>query len=97
MAASNFRNEDNERMERVLFMAFDSYTNDEIMEILNAEGEAEDEVSRWTEETARNYYRIPAMCLLRLKDSVDLWMKEYGSDGYFDFIKGYMGSKIEGD
>ena len=94
--ASKFRNEDNGRLERALLMAFDPYTNDEIMKILNADVEAE-EVSQWTEETARSYYRIPVMCLLRIKDSADLWMEEYGSDGYFDFIEGYMGSEIRGD
>ena len=31
---SNFRNEENERLEKALLMAFDPYTNKEIMELL---------------------------------------------------------------
>lgn len=30
----NFRNEENERLEKALLMAFDPYTNEEIMELL---------------------------------------------------------------
>ena len=33
--AGNFRNAENERLEKALLMAFDPYTNNEIMELLN--------------------------------------------------------------
>lgn len=44
----------------------------------------------------KNYYKLPIMCLLRIKDSIDTWEKRSGSDGYFDFIESYMGSQIKG-
>ena len=43
------------------------------------------------------YYKLPIMCLLRIKDSIDLWEKNSGANGYFDFIEGYMGAEIQGD
>ena len=36
------------------------------------------------------------MCLLRIKNSIDLWEKKAGADGYFEFIEGYMGGQIHG-
>ena len=44
----------------------------------------------------KGYYKLPVMCLLRIKDSIDTWEKQSGSDGYFDFIESYMGSQIKG-
>lgn len=63
-----FRNEDNERLEKALLMAFDPYTNAEIKAVLREplqEGE-------FTQEMLRDYYTVPVMCLLRIKDSIDL-------------------------
>lgn len=48
-------------------------------------------------EELRKYYREPVMCLLRIKDSIDIWEKRAGANGYFDFIEKYMGSQISGD
>ena len=31
-----------------------------------------------------------------IKESIDTWEKHLGSDGYFDFIEGYMGREITG-
>lgn len=88
-----FRNADNERLEKALLMAFDPFTNDEIMEILSPEiQEAEND-----KEALYQYYKLPIMCLLRIKDSIDLWEKNSGANGYFDFIEGYMGAEIQGD
>ena len=87
-----FRNEDNERLEKALLMAFDPYTNAEIKAVLREplqEGE-------FTQEMLRDYYTVPVMCLLRIKDSIDLWEKRGGSNGYFQFIEEYMGDKIKG-
>ena len=74
-----FRNRENEMLERALLMAFDPYTNHEIM------------------EQVKEYYKFPVMCLLRIKESIDTWEKRSGSDGYFDFIEGYMGREITGN
>ena len=88
---SKFRSEDNERLEKALLMAFDPYTNEEIMEAIK-QGEA----GELTPEVLKGYYKLPVMCLLRIKDSIDTWEKRAGADGYFHFIDSYMGSQIKG-
>ena len=87
-----FRNEDNEKLEKALLMAFDPYTNAEIMEILKQETRT----NEFTQEMLKDYYKLPVMCLLRIKDSIDAWEKRSGADGYFDFIESYMGGQING-
>ena len=87
-----FRNEDNEKLEKALLMAFDPYTNADVMELLKQQTEAEE----FTQEMLKSYYKLPVMCLLRIKDSIDTWEKQSGADGYFNFIESYMGSQIKG-
>lgn len=88
----NFRNEENERLEKALLMAFDPYTNEEIMELLKEQFQ----VDMLSQGQVKEYYRFPVMCLLRIKESIDTWEKHSGSDGYFDFIEGCMGREITG-
>ena len=88
-----FRDENNERLEYALLMAFDPFTNPEIKEIIESENKLD--LNNLTE--LHNYYKEPVMCLLRIKESVDIWEKRNGSNGYFHFIEGYMGHKIKGD
>ena len=88
-----FRNGENEKLEKALLMAFDPYTNEEIMELLK-EQNIMDEL---TLDNLKEYYKIPVICLLRIKDSIDMWEKEFGADGYFNFIESYMGSQISGE
>lgn len=87
-----FRDEANEKLEKALLMAFDPYTNEEVMELLKQQEAAED----LPQEMLKNYYKVPVMCLLRIKDSIDTWEKRSGANGYFDFIEGYIGSQIKG-
>lgn len=89
----NFRNEDNERLEKALLMAFDPYTNPEAMEALGQQGK----MAEVPLEKLKSYYKIPIMCLLRIKESVDTWEKQGGADGYFDFTEDFLGSHIKGD
>lgn len=89
----NFRNEDNERLETALLMAFDPYTNSEIKELLISRGRQHE----LDLKKMQQYYKIPVMCLLRIKASIDTWEKNAGTNGYFDFIEGYMGTSITGD
>lgn len=88
----NFRNDDVERLEKALLMAFDPYTNSEIMELLKKQLQT----NELTQEMLKNYYKCSVVCLLRIKDSVDMWEKRSGTNGYFDFIESYMGSQIHG-
>ena len=89
----NFRNKENERLEKALLMAFDLYTNNEIMELLKEQFQ----MDILSQEQVKEYYKFPVMCLLRIKESIDTWEKRSGSDGYFDFIEGYMGKEIKGN
>lgn len=88
-----FRNEDNEKLEKALLMAFDPYTNVEVMELLKHQTQTDE----LTQEMLKSYYKLPVMCLLRIKDSIDMWEKQSGADGYFDFIESYLGSQIKGN
>ena len=89
----NLRNKENERLEKALLMAFDPYTNNEIMELLKEQFQ----MDILSQEQVKEYYKFPVMCLLRIKESIDTWEKRSGSDGYFDFIEGYMGKEIKGN
>lgn len=91
--AGNFRNAENERLEKALLMAFDPYTNNEIMELLKDQFQ----VDMLSQEQKKKYYKFPIMCLLRIKESIDTWEKHSGSNGYFDFIEEYMGREIKGN
>ncbi|MCI6998134.1 MAG: hypothetical protein MR936_15480 [Eubacterium sp.] len=88
----NFRNEENERLEKALLMAFDPFVNENVMKVLKKKTRTRE----LTQEMLKSYYKIPVMCLLRIKDSIDTWEKRSGANGYFDFIEGYMGSQIKG-
>ena len=88
-----FRNKENEKLEKALLMAFDPYTNEEIMELLKEQNM----MDALTLDNLKEYYKIPIMCLLRIKDSIDMWEKQSGVDGYFNFIESYMGSQISGE
>jgi hypothetical protein len=87
-----FRNEDNEKLEKALLMAFDPYTNKEVMEFIIQQNKM-DELNQ---SMMKDYYKLPVMCLLRIKESIDTWEKQSGSDGYFDFLENYMESQIKG-
>ena len=89
----NFRNEENEKLEKALLMAFDPFVNENVMKVLKKKTRTRE----LTKEMLKSYYKIPVMCLLRIKDSIDTWEKRSGADGYFDFIEGYMGSQIKGN
>lgn len=54
---SNFRNAENERLEKALLMAFDPYTNDEIMKILNQQFQTDELLP----EQLKDYYKYPVM------------------------------------
>ncbi len=87
-----YRNEHNEKLEEALLMAFDPYTNVEVMELLKQQTKTDE----FTREMLKSYYKLPVMCLLRIKDSIDTWEKRNGADGYFEFIESYMGDQING-
>ena len=50
-----------------------------------------------SQKQVKEYHKFPEMCLLRIKKSSDTWEKHLGSDGYFNFIEGYIWEKIKGN
>ena len=89
----SFRNEDNARLEHAILMAFDPFTNEE----LHAAVSSVSNLDLTNRQTLRDIYAEPVICLLRIKESVDTWIKRMGSDGYFDFAESIMGKNITGD
>lgn len=88
-STESFRNPDNGRLEYAMLMATDPFTNQELADAMTKAGaNLEDRAF------LRQYYRNPILCLLRIKDSVDFWMKQYGSDGYFHFLEGQTGELV---
>lgn len=77
----DFRNEENEKLEKALLKVFDPFSNEEIKENIGND---------FKEEQLFEYYRVWVMCLLRIKESIDTWEKRMGSNGYFLFIEQYM-------
>lgn len=74
-------------------MAFDPYTNSEIKELLISRGRQHE----LDLKKMQQYYKIPVMCLLRIKASIDTWEKKAERMDTSDFIEGYMGTSITGD
>lgn len=88
---SLFETEDNKRLVHALLMAFDPFTNSEIEKLLKNSFDLENK------EALIEYFEVPVLCLIRLKESVDFWEKERGLNGYFAFTEGMFGSRIAKD
>ena len=88
---SKYRTPDNESLVEAILMAFDPFTNGEIQEALN-------NTYDWHSlEDLRDYFTSPIQCLLRVEESVQLWTKRDGADGYFNFIEEFMGNMVPYD
>lgn len=88
----SFRSAENERLVQALLMAFDPFTNRDIREALE-----EASVDLGSTEVLKELYAEPVRCLLKIKDSVELWSRERGADGYFRFIENTIGAAVERD
>lgn len=90
---SRFENDENILLKKALLYAFDPFENQELSEVLkqmkciNIENAEELDM----------YYKEPVLCTLRIKESVELMLKNNGADGYFDFIEGALGKSIPDD
>ena len=90
---SGYENKENRLLKEALLKAFDPYANDEIAAVLRERGGANLE----EREFLSRYYKEPVMCVLRIKESVEYWIKKGGADGYFDFLEGWFGDKVPDD
>lgn len=90
---SNFREENNERLESAILMAFDPFTNPEIKKLI----EAGQMLDLNNPKELHDYFKEPVICLLRLKESIEFLDKQNGINGYFKFIEDYIGYRITGE
>ncbi len=88
----SFRSAENERLVQALLMAFDPFTNRDIRTALE---KASFDLS--STEALKELYGEPVRCLLKIKDSVELWSRERGQDGYFHFIENTIGTTVKRD
>lgn len=90
---SSYENKENRLLKEALLKAFDLFANDEIATVLRERGCAALE----DKEFLTRYYKEPVMCVLRIKESVEYWIKRGGTDGYFDFLERWFGNKVPND
>ena len=45
----------------------------------------------------RKYFSLPIKCLLRIEQSMQLWTKNGGVTGYFDFLENTLGHTVSND
>ena len=88
---SNYKTPENEPLVEAVLMAFDPYTNEDILEALG------NEFGQNSLDNLRAFFTHPIQCLLRIEESIALWTKRDGSDGYFIFIEGFMGHMVPHD
>lgn len=81
---SGYENKENRLLKEALLKAFDPVANDEIAAVLREKGDADLE----DREFLSRYYKEPVMCVLRIKESVEYWLKRGGTDRYFEFLEG---------
>lgn len=80
--------EENEPLVRGYLMAFDPFTNEEVKMTVSETWNLDQT------EDLRSYYEPAVRCLTRLEKSVEMCIKEGGSDGYFQFLERAVGEAI---
>ena len=73
-----------------ILMSFDPFVNKEVLSIACSKGLVDVDSA----ESLREYYETPVKCLLRLEESIELWTKELGINGYFMFLEKMIGITI---
>ena len=73
-----------------LLMSFDPFVNDEILSIVKSKGLVDLDSS----DNLREFFEEPVKCLLRIESSIELWTKEFGIKGYFDFLEETIGHMV---
>lgn len=81
--------EENRVFLEALQMSCDPLYNEELKTALSKDFDLDNMKNR------EKIFEIPVKCLLRIKKSVEMWIRELGNYGYFKFLEKQMGSKIE--
>ena len=90
---SAFRNEDNARFEEALLMGFDPFTSEPIRQSMKEHPDVKVDLS--TPDAVRKYFTPFILCIIRLRESIDIQEKRMGSNGYFDFMEETIGPQVE--
>lgn len=88
---SEYVTKDNEPYVKGLLASFDPFTNEQIL------GVAVQESDLKSPEYLREFFSVPIKCLLRIEDSVALWTKLSGVNGYFNFLENQLGQSVQHD
>lgn len=90
---SAFENPENLLLKHAILMAFDPFTNEEVAALVR-----ERTGSDTPDQAVLNrIYGIPAKVLVRLQESVKIWMEIKGLDGYFVYLRGSIGPHVSRD
>ena len=84
----NYINEENKMLSEALLMSFDPFTNNDLNKVVK------NSYDLGNKEEKRKYFEIPIKCLLRIETSIETWIKDMGTDGYFNFLKDQIGDYI---
>ena len=87
-----FETAENKRLKGALLAAFDPFENEEVRKAVEGTG-----IDMEDRDAVHEFFRIPVMCMLRIKESVGHWEKRMGNNGYFRFLEGYLGAEIPDD
>ena len=88
-----YLNDDVSSFVRCLLMSFDPFVNNEISSIVNSNGIVDVNSS----ESLHEYFEEPVKCLLRIESSIETWTKQFGLNGYFNFLEETLGHAVPDD
>ena len=83
--------DDNAPYLTALLMSIDPFSNESLRLL------AEEKCDILSKEGLRDYFEAPVKCLLRIEKSIELWTKERGGAGYFNFLEEQIGKIITND
>ncbi len=87
-----FETHKNLALKHALLLSFDPFTSEEIAPVLEKAG-----YENWKDaEFLKTYYPPYIRALLKLYSSIELWNRELGSNGYFQFLTASMGKNFGG-
>ncbi|MDO4521255.1 MAG: hypothetical protein Q4B44_06400 [Erysipelotrichaceae bacterium] len=89
---SAFENPENKLLFNAIMYAIDPLASEKGKERFSQAGG--DEAKLKDLEYLHDMYIVPSRCLMRIAESIDMWTKNMGPDGYFNFMEGNMGSHV---
>lgn len=92
---SAFENKENLLLLDAILYAIDPMSSEKGMEKFREADGDEDKLG--DKSYLEQMFHLPALCLLRLIESIDLWTRKMGPDGYFNFMEGNIGSQVSDD